>query len=355
MSAPDLFFDDALAILADRAAAADGASTWPAQSWEALRRAGVLGWSVPRAYGGLELDPLDLLQGYGRLAGACLTTAFLLSQRDAAVRRLRDSENEALRHKLLPPLALGECFATVGLSQLTTSRQHTRPALAARFTGDRLVLDGIMPWVTGAARADYFVTGAALDDGRQVLVAVPRETPGVTVAESLQLAALEGSLTTRVYCDGASVDHSWLLAPPAEQVMQVGRGRTGGLETSALALGLSQAAADYLQREAEQRPEWLESARACSDSGNALRDRLMQIARDGGSPATTADLRAQANTLVLRATQLALAAAKGEGFVRTHPAQRHARQALFFLVWSCPRPALEGTMTHLQPVCEEQF
>ena len=41
------------------------------------------------------------------------------------------------------------------------------------------------------------------------------------------------------------------------------------------------------------------------------------------------------------------------GFLATHPAQRWARQALFFLVWSCPRPALEGTLNYLQPPCGE--
>jgi alkylation response protein AidB-like acyl-CoA dehydrogenase len=51
--------------------------------------------------------------------------------------------------------------------------------------------------------------------------------------------------------------------------------------------------------------------------------------------------------LVLRATQTALTAAKGAGFLKQHPAQRWARQAMFFLVWSCPRPAAEATLSYL--------
>jgi butyryl-CoA dehydrogenase len=353
MTAPSLSLDDAAAILRDQAAAADAIAEWPAISWDALRRAGIVGWAVPREFGGTGLDPLEMLEGYRRLAGACLTTCFLLSQRDAAIRRLRDSGNQGLCRKLLPGIALGDIFATVGLSQLTTSHQHTRPALTARIDGDRLVLDGVMPWVTGAARADYFVTGAAVDDGRQVLLALPRTTPGVTVDEALPLAALNGSLTAEVHCENAVVDRSWLLAGPAAQVMNTGRGGTGGLETSALALGLARSAEEYLRAESALRPEWQGSASACADLGNSLWERLLRLARNGGSPAEAGDLRAQANTLVLRATQLGLAAAKGAGFLQSHPAQRHARQALFFLVWSCPRPALEGTMTHLQPVCDD--
>lgn len=353
MSDSSLPLEDALTLLADGATSADDVATWPENSWDALRRAGVLGWTIPAQHGGSGRGPFELLDGYRRLSGACLTTCFLLSQRDAAVRRIRDSGNSALCRELLPALARGEQFSTVGLSQLTTSRQHTRAALTVKFDGEHLLIDGVMPWVTGAARADFFVTGAALEDGRQVLMVVPRETPGLTVQPPLQLAALEGSLTAEVRCEAAAVDRRWLLAGPAEQVMSSGRAGTGGLETSALALGLAGAAEAYLRDEALRRPEWVGSANACAESRTALWERLLQLAGEGATAAEAGDLRAQANTLVLRATQLALAAAKGAGFLRTHPAQRWARQALFFLVWSCPRPALEGTLAYLQPVCED--
>ena len=80
---------------------------------------------------------------------------------------------------------------------------------------------------------------------------------------------------------------------------------------------------------------------------------MRQLAQGGADAESAAHLRGRANALVLHATQTALAAAKGSGFLRSHPAQRWARQALFFLVWSCPRPALEGTLAHLAPPCDD--
>ena len=343
-----LSLEEALAVLAAHAEGADTEPAWPAASWDALRRCGALAWAVPRAYGGDGLAGLELLDGYGRLAGACLTTCFLLSQRDAAVRRLRDSGNEALCRELLPPLARGERFATVGLSQLTTSRQHVRPVLTGRLDGGAVRLQGVMPWVTGAARADHFVTGVVLDDGRQMLLAVPRDLPGLRVAPPLALSALQGSLTAEVHCDDVRVGPEWVLAGPAEKVMPPGRG-AGSLETSGLALGLAGAAIDYLTQQAAKRPEWRDSAAACAASRAALRARLEQLSGPEGAPEAAARLRAESNALVLRATQLALAAGKGTGFLRSHPAQRWARQALFFLVWSCPRAALDATLAYLAP------
>jgi alkylation response protein AidB-like acyl-CoA dehydrogenase len=330
------------------AAAADGEPVWPEESWSALGGAGVTRWCVPRQYSGDDLPHPNLLDGYENIAAACLTTCFILSQRDAACRRLRDGENARLGEELLPPLARGETFATVGLSQLTTSRQHLGPALTARLTGDGVLLDGTIPWVTGAAKADHIIIGAVLDDGRQVLLALPRGLSGVSVGSPLELAALVGSLTAEVVCTNVHVERRWLLAGPVANVMALGgRASTGGLETSCLALGLTAAAVNYLADEASRRPELQTTAARLSEERQALREEMHALARGGSTPAAVANLRAAANSLVLRATQAALTAAKGAGFLRSHPAQRWARQALFFLVWSCPRPAAEATLALL--------
>lgn len=335
------------AALEDGAQTADSDLGWPVASWQALQRGGVLEWSIPTEYGGGGLSAHELLHGHESLAGACLTTTFLLSQREAAVRRLLDGANADLRRDLLPSLARGEIFATVGLSQLTTSRQYGAPALAAKHAGTTWILNGVMPWVTGAARADYFLTGAVLDDGRQVLLVVPREVPGLSVAPALDLMALRGSLTAEVRCADVRVAEKWVLAGPAPQVMAGSRGGTGGLETSCLALGLAGAAINYLGSEADKRPDLAAGWKSLEAARNHLRADLHALVDAGSTPQAAAALRSRANLLVLGATQAALTAAKGTGFVRGHPTQLWARQALFFLVWSCPRPAAEATMAHL--------
>lgn len=341
--------DDLLATLTALADAADTGPDWPAESWAALGRAGVLEWAVPTVHGGRELDAVSVLAGFERIASACLTTAFILSQRDAAVRRIRDFGCDDVQRELLRPLACGGRFATVGISQLTTSRQSGGPALRARPTAAGYVLDGEMPWVTGADQAHHFVAGAETEEGLQVLLVVPADAPGVSFGHPLPLLALSGSRTTAVRCDGVTVARRWLLAGPVEKVMAVGRGGTGGLETSSLALGLAGAAIDRLTQEAATRAEWRPLAVRFEEARAAARDELNRLAGGGGSPDEALALRAKCNALVLRSTQAALTAGKGTGFVRPHPVQRWARQALFFLVWSCPRPAVEATMEYLNP------
>src|SRR5262249_17591884 len=238
---------EALASLAADANAADASPQWPEESWQILRREGVLRWCIPAAYGGSGLEGAALLAGYDRLAGACLTTTFILSQRDAACRRLRDGANEALRRRFLPALSAGEIFSTVGLSQLTTSRQHVKPSFTGRSMAEGFLLNGTIPWVTGAGKASHVVTGAVLENGQQILAVLPTDLPGIRVGPCLDLMALEGSLTAEIECHEVLLRREWLLAGPVERVMAVGgKGGTGGLETSCLALGLAGSAIHYL-------------------------------------------------------------------------------------------------------------
>jgi alkylation response protein AidB-like acyl-CoA dehydrogenase len=181
---------------------------------------------------------------------------------------------------------------------------------------------------------------------------VPRDTPGLSVGPPMELMALQGSLTAEVRCEDVRLDRQWVLAGPAERVLAGGRG-AGGLETSGLALGLAKSAIAYLDKEANKRTEWRARATACAESWDALQEQLRQLVHDGADATAASNLRAKVNALVLRATQFALAAGKGSGFLRAHPAQRWARQAMFFLVWSCPAPALDATLACMALPSEE--
>jgi alkylation response protein AidB-like acyl-CoA dehydrogenase len=340
--------------LLEAADEADGALTWPARSWQALAEAGVLAWAIPPQHGGRDWTGPELLAGYRDLAATCLTSAFILSQREAAIRRLCAAPTPALHERFLPDLARGRTYASVGLAQLTTSRQHQAPALRASAIGladnpEKYVLDGLIPWVTGADQARFLVIGAPLPDNRQVLLALPTDQAGVTVEPPLPLMALAGSRTSQVRCQGVELGREWLLAGPAEKIMTKGGSTVGGVETSCLALGLARAAIGFLHQEGTARPDVAELARRFENAHQQAWENLITLAGLAAEPQALLTLRVTCTRLALHSTQVALASAKGTGFVRPHPVQRWARQALFFLVWSCPRPAAETLVEELTP------
>lgn len=346
---------DLLRQLADGSGLLDITQGWPAAQFQLLARMGVLGWAVPREFGGSNASPAEMLEGYLRLAAACLTTTFVLTQRNGACQRIAGSSNDALRSDLLPRLARGDIFATVGISHLTTSRQHWRqPAVSVEAISGGFRFHGEVPWVTGAGHADYVVTGGTLGDGRQVLAAIPTALPGVEVGPPVKLLALGASSTSSVRLNQVLLDERWLVAGPVEQVMkQSAGGGAGSLATSALAIGLSQAAIDHLQIEAEHRPDLLEIIAPLRVEADELHAAIIesQMSAEPPLPQHSAEsIRGRANSLALRSTQALLAASKGAGFVAGHFAERAVREAMFFLVWSCPQPVVNAALRQLAGV-----
>lgn len=336
--------------LAKAAGALRSTADWPAEQFLWLSEAGVLGWVIPQEFGGSGVSARELMAGYDRLATACLVTTFVLTQRNGACQRIAAAEeHEAIRLELLPPLARGELFATVGISHLTTSRQHLeRPAVTIRESAGELILAGEVPWVTGASHADIVVTGGTCVDGRQMLVALPCDARGVRCGPPAELLALSASCTSSLTLEEVRIPASYRLAGPVDGVMRRGSGgAAGSTATSALAIGLSERAIALLEGEAVRRPE-------LCDIAGPLRSELMELRADlldsaeptvgDGRTCTPERLRERANSLVLRSTQAALAASKGAGFVQGHPAERAVREALFFLVWSCPQPVVAAAL-----------
>jgi alkylation response protein AidB-like acyl-CoA dehydrogenase len=324
---------------------------WPADSLDLCARAGVYRWFLPESSGGLGWSEQDQVRGYLRLAEADLTTTFVITQYVGAIRRIAGSDNESVIDQWLERSVSGAVFATVGISHLTTSRRHlSRPVLLAKEVDQGFVLSGMSPWVTGAPHAGVYVVGATMEDGREILAAVPADLDGVRPGPGIPLVALSSSCTDRLEFDQVQIDRSMILAGPIENVMSHGSGgTTGGLQTSTLAIGLSNAAIGFLVDEASRRDDLKAAADELSREINELQAELLQAA--SGAPGCDAsEIRGKANRMVMRATQAAMTAAKGAGYVQGHPVGRWCQEALFFLVWSCPQPVSQAHLCELAGV-----
>jgi len=334
------------------------ANDWPANQLQLCKDAQVFNllspgtdatWLLKESDGGLSCDSSIArdwlsLNTYIEIAKNCLTTAFVLTQRQAAVVRIAASPNTLAKERWLPKLFEGEAFATVGISHLTTSRQHVRtPVLTAKSLSDgsKFEISGYSPWVTGAAYADLMVVGATMDDRKQVLLAVDSNLPGISPGPGMKLMALSASKTDQVHFDRVVVDSSNLLFGPNANVMRLGTGGgAGSLQTSALAIGLSLRAVEYLLEQSVDRSDLCEPSEQLQQESKSLLKDLYDLVHQTQKVApilNSEQIRQRANSLALRATQSTLMVAKGAGYMSGHPAERWCREALFFLVWSCPK------------------
>jgi len=339
-------FTAALARIRETATARDVAGTWPATELADLHQVGAMRWAIPAPWGD-GVPSLELHTRYEQIAAASLSVALILTQRDSAVQLIEQSEGYAGREQLLESLANDQAFATIGISQLTTSHQRNGPALIARPADDGFVLNGLIPWATGAAHSDFIVAGAVLPDRRQILFCLPRTLPGVTVDPPAALVALASTWTTQIHLNEVHLGHAHILRGPAENVLS---NRKKGVPFGQvfLALGLCQAAVDLIA--GHRSDAGARSVDAFERELEQLRKRVLFLSSPQGAqeaPAAAAVTRADVNDLAIRASHAAVALYKGSALLSSHPAQRLAREAMFLLVWSCPGPVIDCTLDRL--------
>ena len=96
-------FDRLLQTISKLSENSDSELAWPAEAWNAITQAGILGWNIPREFGGTDLNSVEMTYGYIRLAEACLTTTFILTQFNAACQRINWSQDQELKWRGLFP------------------------------------------------------------------------------------------------------------------------------------------------------------------------------------------------------------------------------------------------------------
>jgi alkylation response protein AidB-like acyl-CoA dehydrogenase len=320
---------------------------WPTEQLSLIANAQVYRWFVDQRNGGLEWSASDIAKGYIALGSACLTSTFIVTQRVAALKRVASCDNAELKQLVLPGMLDGSGPGTVGISHLTTSRRHTKqPVMRVTREGDHWRVNGFAPWVTGASHAKWLLVGGVLEDGNEILFLLPTNAAGVKIEKGFELIALSASHTGAVKCNSVILPDANVVIPPRESVLATSSGTgAGSVQTSALALGLVRSAIDFIREESDARPDLTETAQSLDQQFDLLFDLTVKVA--DGAFEHSGKLRADANSLATRSTQAAMIAAKGAGFVEGHPVGRWCREALFFLVWSCPQQVAEAGLCEL--------
>jgi alkylation response protein AidB-like acyl-CoA dehydrogenase len=337
-------FDQALAGIAARAQRHDITGDWPALDLGDLHVAGAFRWAIPREMGGEGLAPFELHLRYEKLATASVATALILTQRDSAVGLIDAAVHAPRRLEVLSLLVENQAWATVGIAQLTTSRQGRLPAVRATRVEGGYRLSGTIPWCTGLHHSQFVAVGAALEDAQQILVLLQPDRAGVQSGPAMNMVALNCTMTGPIQLKDVLIEDDWVLRPPVTSALG---GRRNGLTLGQtfIATGLTRTALNLIGEHDSDR------ARAAGDRfSQQLAELRREIAglcqpgREADASAANARLRGACNDLALRVTHAAIALYKGTALLRDHPAQRLAREAMFLLVWSCPNPVIDCTV-----------
>ncbi|SNR48787.1 acyl-CoA dehydrogenase [Paracoccus sediminis] len=339
-------------VLAPRAADLDETATFATCHLPAMADLGLMGLNLPEGDGGLGLSGPALYRAVELIAGACGSTASLLTAHYLATDSLHLGADTDLRARFLPRAAAG----SLGAFALTEPQAGSNPAdmrTVARRDGAGYRLRGSKCFISNAGAADFMVVYAKTDPdagarGVSAFVVEPKDTPGIGIAPAERTMGLRGGHVFGVTFDDCFV-------PAENRIGAEGTGfRTamkvldnGRIEVAAQATGIAEAALNAAiayarERRVDGHPiadfqglQWM-----LADSANDLAAaRALGLAaarlRGTGARYSTESAHAKlfASEAAWRIADRALQIHGGYGYCRDFPLERYLRDLRIFRIY----------------------
>ena len=339
------------AVLEPRAAAIDAEGEFATCHLAALADMGLMGFNLPDIWGGAGVNPFTLFEGTAKVAGACGSTASMVTAHWLATDSILHGGDDAQRKRWLVPAASGKALGAFGLTEPNAGSNPADMTTFAATLGERYRIKGRKQFISNAAAADFIVLYAKTDRdagarGISAFVVEPK-SGGVEFGPAERTMGLRGGHVFEVIID-AEVPLSHRLGPEgsgfrtALKVLDAGR-----LEIAACCIGIAEAALMHARN-------WLKTRNV----GGApiadfqglqwmLADMATDIAAARGLAFTAVAKRARgerfsldasmaklyASEMAGRVTDKALQMHGGYGYTRDFPLERYVRDARIMRIY----------------------
>ena len=334
------------AKIAPLSAEYDRSGEYPREQLRGLAELGLLGATVPEAWGGAGLDSVTYALCLEEIAAADASVAVIVSvQNGLPEQMLLGYGTDAQRERYLRPLATGEALGAFCLTESSSGSDAASLRLKATRDGEGWILDGSKSWITSGNQADTYLvmarTGGAGARGVSCFI-VERSAPGLSFGKPEEKLGLHAAHTTTVSFDSVRV--------PADSMLgQEGQGLSialscldaGRIGIAMQATGIARAAFEHAARYALSREQFgrpiaenqgvsfkitdmaarIEGARLVALKAAWLKD----VGQPYGREASIAKLLASETAVDV--TREAIQVFGGNGYSREYPVERLYRDA----------------------------
>ncbi|MEZ2319898.1 MAG: acyl-CoA dehydrogenase [Microcoleus sp.] len=308
----------------------------------------LLALRVPQKWGGADIDAQTFYEYQELTARYSGALGFLQTQHHSATAMLANSDNELLKTRCLPAIALGELRLGVGFSHL---RRSGNPAVTATAAQNGYLLSGKVPWVTGFGLFQKFIVAALLPDDRAVFGLLPLENIAsasgqISCSEIMPLIAMSSTNTVTVTLTNWWLDESQIISfKPKDWI--VTNDTKNILNFVPATFGCIRAGLDIIQAAAQtKKSSFIVSAyEKLADKLDRLKQNFPQSQHS--SKAEQLALRAQAIDLAVRCGHAAVTVSSGAANSQKHPAGRVYREALVYTVSGQTKDVMAATLDEL--------
>lgn len=229
-------------------------------NWESVRKGGpigLLGLSIPEAYGGANVDMLSTAIALEELGWGCGSTALAFTAHNGlGTAPLALYGTEELKQKWLPLVASGKNkLGALALTEPGAGSDIQGGVITrAEKQGNEWVINGAKMWCTNAGIAEYIITLVRTDPrgGSKSLsmILVPTDSKGLHIGPAEKKMGLRGSPAHGISYDNVHVPFGNLVGVEGRGLQQTlatldaGRISIGGISVG-LAQAAFEAAVDY--------------------------------------------------------------------------------------------------------------
>ena len=246
--------------LAPGAAQRDESEHFDLALFKRLGELGIMGITVPEAYGGAGMDCVASTLVMEELGAVCASTALsYLAHSILAAHNLAINGSEAQKKKYLPKLSSGEWIGAMGMSEPGAGSDATGMTTKAVKKGDRYILNGSKMWITNGSVADVMViyakTGPKKRDISTYLV--EKNFKGFSVGKKLHKLGMRASPTTELIFENCEVPVENLVGEEGGSVGHMMHNLNFERVTIAgISNGLARAALEYSNKYATERKQF---------------------------------------------------------------------------------------------------
>lgn len=341
--------------IAANAAAVDASERYPWENVQALVEAGLVGMTIPAAYGGQGLGFLEAVLVVEELAQACGVTGRIAVETNmGAISAIMRYGSESQR-RLAAQMVLAGDKPAICITEPGAGSAASEMATRADRRGDRFVINGRKHWITGGGVSRLHLVFARVFDEKGAelgiggFIAVRDETRGMRIGAREPTMGLRGIPETEILFEDMEVPADRAVVPSggfrrgfAELMDAYNSQRVGA---AAVALGLAEGAfrralAFSQQREQFGRPicefqglQWMLADMSVQIEAARLLVRAAAAAADPfPDPLAAAQAKVFAADMAIRVTNEALQMFGARGYSRNEPMERMARDARMFTI-----------------------
>jgi isovaleryl-CoA dehydrogenase len=198
------------------AAEIDRRNDFPAELWEELGALGLLGITVPEAYGGAEMGYLAHVVAVEEIARASASVSLSYgAHSNLCVNQIKLNGSEAQKSKYLPGLISGKSIGALAMSEVAAGSDVVSMKLRAEKTAGGFVLNGTKFWITNGGEANVLVVYAKTDPeaGSKGITAfiVEKSMQGFSQSPHFDKLGMRGSNTVELVFDNVEVPFENIL------------------------------------------------------------------------------------------------------------------------------------------------